>query len=287
MITLERYFVAAAPASRLPWLVRFPERLSQWLSHLRIERLLGLLAHAAELALLTGGILSFLLLARSVLLSWQRRQLAAGGTSLELRLSDRVERSALLGLFERLAAQLPRPLLGATPWIGAASVAFERELRLQLFCSAGVAVGQVREAVAAALPGCTVEASVENEEPNRAGREGTSAAASACVLVPRGDPMLPFRVKQETDPARQVLAALAGQENGEGGVVQFLLSAAPARARRRARRRARKLLDPRPRSGWPAPLGLLAEVASGPSGRVRAGRAGAQWVVGVAVDGVG
>lgn len=260
MITKERYFVVAAAAQRLPWLLRVPERLSQELAHLRLDRLAHMLVRGGELMLLAGVVVVVLLLVRWLLVVWQRRRLAARGTGLELRLPDRIDRSALNALFERLAAQLPRPRLGATPWIGVALVAFERELRLQLFCSAGVAVGQVREAVTAALPGCTIEPSTDAANSGVRGR--ARVVSSACTLVALGDRMLPLRVKQESDPARQVLAALAGQERGEGGVVQLLFSAAPGRLRRRARARARRLLDPRPRSGWPAPLGLLAELAS-------------------------
>src|SRR5581483_3784683 len=108
MITRERYFVAAGHPPRLPWLVRFPERLSQRIAHLRVNQLLHMLVHGAELVSVVAGFVLLALLARSLFAGWQRRRLAAGGTCLELRLPDRVERPALGGLCERLAAQLPR-----------------------------------------------------------------------------------------------------------------------------------------------------------------------------------
>lgn len=259
-IRVDSFVGVAARAPRWSWFVRLPERLSQRLLYLGGGRLLTLLVHGVELAVLAGAFVGLVVLARSVFAAWQRRRLAAEGTCLELSLPDRVERSALLGLFEKLAAQLPRPRLGATPWIGVTLVVWERELRLQFFCSRGVPVGQLRSAVEAALPGSSL-APPDNAEVQH-GRGGARArlVPSACVLVPVGDPMLPLRTKQESDPARQVLAALAGQSEGEGGIVQLLFAAAPVRVCRRARKRARRLLDPRGRSLLPAPFGLLAEV---------------------------
>ena len=229
---------------------------------MRLGELERLLVHALELTALVAALLVFVVLAQRTFAGWQRRRLAQGGSSLELVLPERVERSALASLCEKLAAQLPRRSFGAAPWIGLEVVVWGRRLRLRVFCSRGVSESQVGSALVAALPGCALEPVRPFEAASEPGGERVRVVPSGCALFPAGDPMLPLRVKQESDPARQVLAALAGEAEGEGGIVQLLLAAAPGRVRRRAWKRARRLLDPRPRSAWPAPLRLLADLAA-------------------------
>lgn len=260
-LRFEELTAAAHPGQRWPWFVRLPERLSQDLAHLRVAHLMTLLAHGLELTLIVTAALAALLVVRWLLLARQRRRMAAAGTCLELVLPEQVERAALAGLGEKLAAQLPRPRLGAAPWIGLDVRVWGQRLRALLFCSEGVPLGQVRSAVQAALPGCALKPP-GRDTVGHADGDRVRVVPSGCALVPLGDPMLPLRMKQEIDPSRQILASLGGETNGEGGIVQFLFAAAPRRVRRRALKRARKLLDPRPRSAWLGPMRLLAELAT-------------------------
>src|SRR5579885_1815668 len=117
-LLFERLAAVAHTGQQWPWFVRLPERLSQDLSHMRVARLLPPLVRVFELSLIAAARLVVLLAARWLLVSRQRRRMAAAGTCLELVLPEQVERSALDGLCEKLAAQLPRPRLGAAPWIG-------------------------------------------------------------------------------------------------------------------------------------------------------------------------
>jgi hypothetical protein len=180
--------------------------------------------------------------------------LTSSGTCLELALPERVERAALLGLFEKLAALLRRPLVGASPWIGFALVASEQRLAIQLFCCGGVPVAQVRSALEAAIPGAVL-AEPSPREPGARVR----AVPAGFVLRPVGPAMLPLRTEHASDPARQILAALAGHAAGDGGIVQLLVCAPPRAVRGRARKQARRLRDGRSGSFWPGPLGLLVE----------------------------
>ncbi len=72
------------------------------------------------------GLLAAGLLAVLVGRVWGRHRLAAAGSWWELHLGERVSRSALEAFTRTLAGGLPRPLLGARPWV-ALSVSSEED----------------------------------------------------------------------------------------------------------------------------------------------------------------
>ncbi len=167
---------------------------------------------------------------------WSRHRLAAAGRWFELRLGEQVSRPNLETLTSTLAAGLPRPLLGAAPWVAFSLSASEDRARCDLFTSGGVAATQVCAAVEQAL-GCTA---VEQSSPNLPSIE-KPVRLRVAGLAPVGSRFLPLRVDHRIDPAGQLLAALRAQRNSEGGIVQLVLQAAPRSCRGRARSQANRL----------------------------------------------
>lgn len=198
---------------------------------------------AGHHALSVLGVLTPLLwlaLAAPVLIAvwrvWSRHRLAAAGRWFELRLGEQVSRASLETLTSTLAGGLPRPLLGAAPWVALSLSSSEDCARCDLFTSGGVPAVQVRAAVEQALGGAAVEQPSpivpDMEKPMRLRVAG---------LAPVGSRFLPLRVDHRVDPAGQLLAALRAQQDGEGGVVQLVLQAPPRYCRGRARSQAAHL----------------------------------------------
>jgi hypothetical protein len=182
----------------------------------------GLLA-AGLLAVLAGRV-------------WGRHRLAAAGSWWELRLGERVSRPALEAFTRTLAGGLPRPLLGARPWVALSVSSQEDRAECGLFISGGLSSAQVRAAVEQALGGVTVEA-----ESGSLPEAGGGVCRRVTGLVPVVSRFLPLRVDHRVDPAGQFLASLRAQEAGEGGVVQLVLQAPARSASARARRQAARL----------------------------------------------
>ena len=104
------------------------------------------------------GLLAAGLLAVLVGRVWGRHRLAAAGSWWELHLGERVSRPALEAFTRTLAGGLPRPLLGARPWVALSVSSQEDRAECGLFISGGLSPAQVRAAVEQALGGVTVEA---------------------------------------------------------------------------------------------------------------------------------
>ncbi len=182
---------------------------------------------------------------------WGRHRLAAAGCWFELRLGERVSRPAVESFVRTLAGALPRPLLGAAPWVALSLSSFEDRACCGLFVSGGVGTAQVRASIEQAFGGVTVETT-----PAIALAEaGAGGCLRAVGLAPVGSRFLPLRVDHRVDPAGQLLAALRAQQAGEGGVIQLVLQAAPRFACSRARSQARRLREGR---GLGPALGLRA-----------------------------
>jgi hypothetical protein len=167
---------------------------------------------------------------------WSRHRLAAAGGSFELRLGERVSRPALEAFTRTLAGGLPRPLLGAAPWVALSLSSSEDRAECSLFISGGVSAAQVRAALEQALGGVTIE------RPARtAPVAGEAARVRVASLQPVGSRFLPLRVDHRVDPAGQLLAALRAQLPGEGGLIQLVLQAPSRSASGRARAQAARL----------------------------------------------
>jgi hypothetical protein len=210
--------------------------------------------HLVELATIVGGVTLALWLVGRGLAIRSRRRLASSGVRYEIALPEELDRQALVNFFRSLAMLLRPRLFGRTPWIGFAFVAHEQRLRLDLFCSGGVPSQSVKAALEEVLAGASIERAASCELVTARGR-----ASARCSLI-AVDACLPFETDHRSDPSRIVLAALAGQRAGEGAIVQLLLRPAPSRARKRALAQARKSRYGTPRSRWPAPLRLAAEL---------------------------
>src|ERR1700683_2988153 len=68
---------------------------------------------------------------------WSRHRLAAGGRWFEVRLGEQVSRPALEAFMRTLAGGLPRPLLGARPWVALSLSSVEDRASAGLFISQG------------------------------------------------------------------------------------------------------------------------------------------------------
>ena len=168
---------------------------------------------------------------------WSRHRLAAAGRSFELRLGEEVSRLAVEGFMRTLAGGLPRPRLGARPWVALSLTSVEDRASASLFVSGGVPAAQVRAAIEQGLGGVTGEQPAGGA-PDVVGGGGCLRVAS---LGPIASRFLPLRVDHRVDPAGQLLAALRAQEPGEGGVIQLVLQAPPRAAQRRARGQSARL----------------------------------------------
>jgi hypothetical protein len=186
---------------------------------------------------------------------WNRRRLAASGVRFEIALPEELERQALVNFFLSLGTLLRPRLLGRTPWIGFAFVAYEQRLRLDLFCSGDVPSVSIKASLEEELGGASLERAALCEL--RTARDGNS---STCSLFAADAPCLPFETDNRSDSSRMVLAALAGQGASEGAIVQFLVRPAPSKARKRALAQARNLRGGGQRSLWPTPLRFGAEL---------------------------
>lgn len=166
-----------------------------------------------------------------------RHRLASAGRWFEVRLGEQVSRPALEGFMRTLAGGLPRPRLGARPWVALSLTSVEDRASAGLFVSGGVPAAQVRAAVEQGLGGVTVE------QP--AGASAGVAGGGGCLRVaslgPLASRFLPLRVDHSVDPSGQLLAALRAQEAGEGRVIQLVLQAPPRSAQRRARGQSARL----------------------------------------------
>jgi hypothetical protein len=182
------------------------------------------------------GLLAAGLLAVLVGRVWGRHRLAAAGSWWELHLGERVSRPALEAFTRTLAGGLPRPLLGARPWVALSVSSQEDRAECDLFISGGLSSAQVRAAVEQALGGVTVEA-----ESGALPEAGGGVCRRVTGLAPVVSRFLPLRVDHRVDPAGQLLASLRAQEAGEGGVVQLVLQAPARSASARARKQAARL----------------------------------------------
>jgi TraM recognition site of TraD and TraG len=236
---------------REPWLVRF-------LKDPRLPDSHGLsvyLLHLAELAaVIVAAALGLWLVGRGLAV-WYRRRLAASGVRFEIALPEELDRQALVNFFLSLGTLLRPRLLGRTPWIGFAFVAYEQRLRLDLFCSGDVPSPSVKASLEAELGGASIERAASCELVTARGRD-----SSTCSLFAAESPCLPHTTDHKSDPSRMVLAALAGQSANEGAIVQLLVRPAPSKARKRALAQARRLRRGGQRSLWPTPLRFGAEL---------------------------
>ncbi len=169
---------------------------------------------------------------------WGRHRLASAGGWWELRLGERVSRSALEASLRTLAHGLRRPLLGPAPWVALSVSALEDRAACGLFISDGLPPAQVRAAFEQALGAVTVEAE-SGALPADAGE--SSRRLRVTSLAAAGSRFLPLRVDHRVDPAGQVLAALRAQHPGEGGVIQLVFQAPPRLSAVRARSQAARL----------------------------------------------
>ena len=154
-----------------------------------------------------------------------------------------------------LAGGLPRPLLGARPWVALSLSSVEDRASAGLFISQGVPAAQVRAAVEQGLGAATVE---------QPAAISPAAAGGGCLRVaslgPLASRFLPLRVDHRVDPAGQLLAALRAQQAGEGGVIQLVLQAPSRSAHSRARSQSARLRSGR---GLQPSFGLRALEAFG------------------------
>jgi len=168
---------------------------------------------------------------------WGRHRLASAGGWFELRFGEQVSRPAIEAFTRTLAGGLPRPLLGAAPWVALSLSALEDRATCSLFISGGLSSAQVRAAVEQALGGATVERAAGVAPLNM----GAGARLRVASLAPVGSRFLPLRVDHAVDPAGQVLASLRAQEASEGGIIQLVLQAPPRSASAKARGQAARL----------------------------------------------
>ena len=143
---------------------------------------------------------------------WSRHRLAGAGCWFELRLGEQVSRPALEAFTRTLAGGLPRPLLGAWPWVALSVSSQEDRATCGLFVSGGLSPAQVRASVEQALRKC--HSPPEDVTPAAAG--GGSVRLRVASLAPVGSRFLPLRVDHRVDPAGQLLAssASAGSQRG-------------------------------------------------------------------------
>lgn len=170
---------------------------------------------------------------------WGRHRLAAAGNWFEMRLGEQVSRRALEAFLRTLAQGLPRPWLGARPWVAVSLSADEDRASCKLFVSGGMSSAQVRAALEQALGGTTAQTASSGLAV--AASEGRETRLRARSLRPLVSPFLPLRTDHAVDPAGQLLAALRAQAAREGGVVQLVLQASRRSARRRALGEAARL----------------------------------------------
>ena len=200
----------------------------------------GAFAHHAfsvlgGLALVLGPLLAASLVLTVAARVWGRHRLAANGRWFELRPGEQVSRRALEALTRTLASGLPRPLLGAPPWVAVSVSAQEDRATCALFVSGGLSAAQVRAAAEQALGGATVE--MDSATPPGE----TGARLRVVSLAPAGSRFLSLRCDHGVDPAGQLLASLRAQASGEGGLIQLVLQAPARSARSRARSQAARL----------------------------------------------
>jgi hypothetical protein len=169
---------------------------------------------------------------------WGRYRLAGAGCWFELRLGEQVSRPALEAFTATLARGLPRPMIGAAPWVALSLSSLEDRASCDLFISGGVPAAQVRASIEQALGAITVETPAGEGTPDM--ESGGGCLRAAC-LSPVGSRFFPLRVDHRVDPAGQLLAALRAQQPGEGGVIQLVLQAVPRSASSRARSQAARL----------------------------------------------
>lgn len=167
---------------------------------------------------------------------WGRHRLARAGGWFELRLGEQISRPALETFTNTLAGGLPRPLLGAAPYVALSLSSLEDRATCALFISGGVSAAQVRAAVEQALGGVSVE-----QPAGIVPGVSEGMRLRVASLAPVGSRFLPLRVDHRVDPAGQLLAALRAQQAGEGGVIQLVLQAPARSASGRARSQASRL----------------------------------------------
>lgn len=214
--------------------------------------------HVLEVVAIAGASVAALYLAVRLARLVGVRRLARAGTRFEVTLPEEPDRYALVHLFRALVELLHPRFFRPAPWIGFAFLTSGKSLGVELFCSGGIAAGDLQNALAETLRGASVERSTDVELRRPRGLSG--GASSPTTLVAANLPSLPFEIEHKSDPSRMVLAALAGNSKEEGAVVQVLLRPAPATTRRRSLARARKLRRPGSQSTWPAPMRFGAEL---------------------------
>src|SRR5438105_5994590 len=113
--------------------------------------------HLVELAAIVGCTAVALWLVGRGFGIWKRRRLAASGIRYEIALPEELDRQGLAHFFLSLGTLLGPRVLGRTPWIGFAFVAYEQRLRLDLFCSGDVPSASVKAALEEVLGGASIE----------------------------------------------------------------------------------------------------------------------------------